>query len=109
LPATLLRDRATATGLVAVRIIASDGSETLAPSGLVQLIDGRFVLSTPLSANTLGLSIDYQAGFGLTAASVPEAFKVSILEAVSNALIRRDNGNPDGGQLWDQRQSELKL
>jgi hypothetical protein len=92
-----------------VRIIASDGSETLAPSGLVQLIDGRFVLSAPLSANTLGLSIDYQAGFGLTAASVPEVFKISILEAVSDALIRRDNGNPDGGQLWDQRQSELKL
>jgi hypothetical protein len=75
----------------------------------VRLIDGRFVLTTPLSANTLGLSIDYQAGFGPLATDVPEAYKVAILEAVADALIRRDNGNSDGGQLWDQRTSELKL
>jgi uncharacterized phiE125 gp8 family phage protein len=109
LPGTLLPGRATATSLVAVRIIAADGSESIAPPNLVRLIDGRFVLTAPLSANTLGLSIDYQAGFGPNAVDVPEAYKVAILEAVADALIRRDNGNTDGGQLWDQRTSELKL
>jgi uncharacterized phiE125 gp8 family phage protein len=109
LPGTLVPGRIPATNLVAVRLIAKDGSETLAPAGLVRLIDGRFVVTAPMGPGTIGLSIDYQAGYGVTAASVPEAFKVSIMEAVADALIRRDNGNGDAGQSWDQAVREVKL
>jgi uncharacterized phiE125 gp8 family phage protein len=108
LPGTLLPGRAPATTLVATRIIAADGSETLAPTGTVALVDGRFVLKAPLSANAMGFSLDYEAGYG-PAASVPEAFKISILEAVADALQRRDGGKSDGGQSWDQALSEVKL
>jgi uncharacterized phiE125 gp8 family phage protein len=109
LPGTLLPGRVPATALVAVRTIAQDGTETLAPANTVRLIDGRFVLTAPLSASVAGLSIDYQAGYGATASNVPEAFKISILEAVADALIRRDNGNTDGGRSWDQAVHEVKL
>jgi uncharacterized phiE125 gp8 family phage protein len=113
LPGTLLPGRVPATHLVAVRIIASDGSESAAPANLVRLIDGRLRVTTSLSSGltsgALGLSIDYQAGYGPLASDVPEAFKVSILEAVADALVRRDSGNADGGQAWDQSVHEVKL
>ena len=109
LPGTLMPGRIPATNLVAVRLIAKDGSETAAPAGEVRLIDGRFVVTAPLSVNTIGFSIDYQAGHGSTAAAVPEAFKISILEAVADALVRRDSGNSDGGQSWDASTCEVKL
>jgi uncharacterized phiE125 gp8 family phage protein len=108
LPGTLLPGRGPATNLVAVRLIASDGTEAPAPTNLVALIDGRFVLNAALSANVMGLSIDYEAGYG-TAALVPEAFKISILEAVADALLRRDDGKSDGAHVWDQALSEVKL
>ena len=109
LPGTLLPGRIPATNLVAVRLIAKDGSEAQAPSGLVVLIDGRFVVTAPLGTNTIGLSLDYQAGHGPSAATVPEAFKISILEAVADALTRRDTGSADGGLSWDQAFREVKL
>jgi uncharacterized phiE125 gp8 family phage protein len=109
LPGTLLPGRVPATSIVAVRTIGADGSETVVPLNSVQIVDGRFVLNTPLSSNIQGLSIDYLAGYGSTAASVPEAFKVSILEAVADALVRRDNGIGDGGQSWEQAFAEVKL
>jgi uncharacterized phiE125 gp8 family phage protein len=108
LPGTLLPGRAPATALIAARIIGADGTETVAPAGTVVLVDGRFVLKAPLAANAVGLSLDYEAGYG-PASAVPEAFKVSILEAVSEALLRRDSGKTDGGQSWDQALSEVKL
>jgi uncharacterized phiE125 gp8 family phage protein len=113
LPGTLLPGRVPATNLVAVRVIASDGSESVAPPNLVRLIDGRLSVTAGLSSSALGLSIDYQAGYGPAASNVPEAFKISILEAVADALIRRDNSgsgsNSDGGQSWDQAVHEVKL
>lgn len=118
LPGTLLPGRVPATNLVAVRIIGTDGSETAAPTNLVRLIDGRFVVTGSLASTALGLSLDYQAGYGPVASNVPEAFKISILEAVSDALFRRDNagsggagsgGNGDGGHSWDQAVYEVKL
>ena len=109
LPGTLLPGRVPAIALVAVRTISQDGTETLAPANLVRLIDGRFVLTASLSAGVAGLSIDYQAGYGVAASNVPEAFKISILEAVADALIRRDSGNSDGGKSWDQTVQEVKL
>jgi uncharacterized phiE125 gp8 family phage protein len=109
LPGTFVPGRLPAANLVAVRLIASDGNETPAPTNLVRLIDGRFVINARLGPNILGLSIDYQAGYGLTAASVPEAFKVSILEAVADALGRRDANNVEGGQSWDAVVREVKL
>jgi uncharacterized phiE125 gp8 family phage protein len=109
LPSTLVPGRVPATNLVAVRVIASDGSEGVAPANLVRLIDGRLRVMAPLASGALGLSIDYQAGYGLTADAVPEAFKVSILEAVADALVRRDAGNSDGGQAWDQSVYGVKL
>lgn len=109
LPGTLLPGRVPASNLVAVRMIGADGSEGVAPANLVRLIDGRLRVTSPLGPGVLGLSIDYQAGYGLTADAVPEAFKVSILEAVADALIRRDNGSSDAGQSWDQTIHEVKL
>jgi uncharacterized phiE125 gp8 family phage protein len=113
LPGTLLPGRIPATTLVAARVISSDGSELATPLGLVRLIDGRFVVTAPLGPNALGLSIDYQAGYGVTAASVPEAYKISILESVADALVRRDNsgagGNPDQTSPWEQSTREVKL
>jgi uncharacterized phiE125 gp8 family phage protein len=108
LPGTLLPGRAPATTLVAVRVIGPNGSETVAPTGTVALVDGRFIVTAPLAANALGLSLDYEAGYG-PAAAVPEAFKVSILEAMAEALMRRDEGKPGSGQSWDQALSEVKL
>jgi uncharacterized phiE125 gp8 family phage protein len=108
LPGTLLPGRAPATALVAVRLIGADGTETLAPNGTMALVDGRFILKTPLSASTQGLSLDYEAGYG-PATNVPEAFKISIMEAMAEALARRDGGNTSGGQSWDQALSEVKL
>lgn len=109
LPGILVPGRGPATSLVAARTIAGDGTETLAPLNLVRLVDGRFVLTAPLFANVVGLSIDYQAGYGSTPASVPEAFKVAILEAVSEALIRRDNPASQSSQPFEQAFKEVKL
>jgi uncharacterized phiE125 gp8 family phage protein len=109
LPGTLLPGRAPATQLVAVRLIGADGNETPAQAGLVRLIDGRFVISAPLPSGAIGLSIDYQAGYGMTAAQVPEAFKISILEAVSEAIMRRDNGKSDDGDHWNLGSGQVKL
>jgi uncharacterized phiE125 gp8 family phage protein len=109
LPGIFLPGRTPATALVAVRFIAQDGSETLAPANTVRLIDGRFVSSAPLLASVAGLSIDYQAGYGTSPFSVPEAFKISILEAVADALSRRDGEKSDGGKSWDQNVHEVKL
>jgi uncharacterized phiE125 gp8 family phage protein len=109
LPCTLVPGRIPATNLVAVRLIAQDGTETAAPANLVRLIDGRFVVTAPLNANVLGLSIDFQAGHGTTAGGVPQGYKVSILEAVADALKRRDGGMGDGGQSWDPATREVKL
>jgi uncharacterized phiE125 gp8 family phage protein len=109
LPGTFLPGRAPATTLVAVRVISADGSESVAPPNMVRLIDGRFIVSGALTSGVLGLSIDYQAGYGTSASSVPESFKISILEAVADALSRRDNGTNDGGQSWDQSVHEVKL
>lgn len=108
LPGTLLPGRAPATTLVAARVIGADGSETIAPAGTVALVDGRFILTSPLATSALGLSLDYEAGYG-PPANVPEAFKVSILEAMADALTRRDDGKAGGGQSWDQALSEVKL
>lgn len=109
LPCTLVPGRIPAINLVAVRLIAKDGSETAAPANLVRLIDGRFVITAPLSAQVLGLSIDFQAGHGASAANVPYAFKTSLLEAVADALKRRDGGASDGGLSWDPVAREIKL
>ena len=106
---TLVPGRAPATSLVAVRLIAEDGTETPAPANLVRLIDGRFMLTALLSPNVMGLSIDYQAGYNTSAASVPEAIKISIYEAVAEALIRRDNGTSEGGKSWNPLVYEVKL
>lgn len=108
LPGALLPGRASATTLLAARIISSTGGETAAPMGMVTLIDGRFILTTALPVGALGLSIDYVAGFG-PPASVPEAFKIAILEAVSDALQRRDTGKGDGQSSWLQALAEVKL
>jgi uncharacterized phiE125 gp8 family phage protein len=108
LPGTLLPGRSPATALVAVRVIGACGSETVAPAGTVALIDGRFIVKSPLVASALGLSLDYEAGYG-TPAQVPEAFKVSILEAMADAMSRRDEGKTGGGQSWVQALSEVKL
>ncbi len=109
LPGILMPGRAPAINLVAVRVIAADGAETPALPGFVQLIDGRFIVRDSLPSGAIGLSVDYQAGYGLSAANVPEAFKVSIFEAVGEALIRRDNGSTDGGASFDVSSRELKL
>ena len=109
LPGTLLPGRVPATALVAVRVIAADGTETLAPPNLARLVDGRFALSAHLSAGIVGLSIEYQAGYGTTPASVPEAFKVAILEAVNDTLTRRDNGQSDNSSALEQAFHEVKL
>ena len=109
LPGTLVPGRAPATNLVAVRLIAEDGTETPAPANLVRLIDGRFMLTALLSPNVMGLSIDYQAGYNTSAASVPEAIKISLYEAVAEALIRRDSGTSDSGKAWDSLVYEVKL
>jgi uncharacterized phiE125 gp8 family phage protein len=108
LPGTLLPGRSPATNLVAVRVINADGSETVAPTGTVALVDGRFILKSPLAASALGLSVEYEAGYG-TPAQVPEAFKVSILEAMVDAMLRRDEGKTGGWQSWEQALSEVKL
>ena len=105
----LVPGRGPVTSLVAVRLIARDGTQAPAPATLVVLIEGRFVRTASLSPTVAGLSIDYQAGYGTSTASVPEACKVSILEAVADALTRRDNGNLDGGQSWDDVVHEVKL
>jgi uncharacterized phiE125 gp8 family phage protein len=108
LPGTLLPGRTSATALVAARIINADGTETAAPTGLVTLANGRFVLNRALSPNALGLSLDYQAGYG-PPASVPEAFKVALLEAIGDALIRRDADTSGDGGRWEGALNEVKL
>ncbi|MEN9874689.1 MAG: hypothetical protein RL186_1586 [Pseudomonadota bacterium] len=114
LPNVLVPARGPASALVAVRTIAADGSEAAAPTGLVRLLDGRFVLNPSVSPAHIGLSIDYQAGYGPSANAVPEAFKLSILDAVADALVRRDNGSGATGGVspmpnWEQRLNEVKL
>jgi uncharacterized phiE125 gp8 family phage protein len=108
LSGTLLPGRATATSLVAARSIGPDGSETPLTAGTIVLVDGRFLVKGTLPAGSLGLSLDYVAGYG-TPAEVPEAFKVSILGAVADALLRRDGDAKAEGHSWDQALSEVKL
>ena len=106
---TFVPGRIPVSNVVAVSLIGADGTQTPAPASLVRLMDGRFVVTEPLSASVAGLSIDYQAGYSTSEAGVPEAFKVSILEAVADVLERRDNSNSDGGNSWDDIAYEVKL
>jgi uncharacterized phiE125 gp8 family phage protein len=108
LPGALLPGRAGAKTLVATRIIASDGTEAIAPTGLTTLVDGRFMLNRPLPAGALGVSLDYEAGFGPPAA-VPEAYKLAILDALNEALVRRDEGKSGPESGWESALSEVKL
>ena len=96
------------TSIHAVRVILPTGALVDASSGIVSLIDGKFVLNQPMS----DLSIDYQAGYASTAL-VPQAYRLAILEAVADALVRRDGDGsaPTAGEkaFWDQSFERVKL
>jgi uncharacterized phiE125 gp8 family phage protein len=94
--------------LLATSTIDKDGALTPAASGLVRLLDGKF----SLSQSVLGLVVEYRAGYA-TAAQVPQASKLAIIEAVGEALARRDGLTGDiralGPVLWDRSTQGVKL
>jgi uncharacterized phiE125 gp8 family phage protein len=81
--------------LVEACVVDATGAETVAPPGLVRLQGDSLVVTRDVP----GLLVTYDAGYGAPSA-VPQAFKVSILEAVADALQRREAEGGDGSSPW---------
>ena len=75
------------TTLKAVRLVTEQGVETVAPAGLVSLVDGRFQVNAAVS----GLSLDYVTGYTPVSA-IPEGLKQAVFDSLTDALIVRDGG-----------------
>ena len=76
------------TQITATTTVGANGAMVPAPTGLVSLKDGLFFLE----GFSTGLEIEYLAGFP-DAASVPDAYKLEILEEINRAIQNRDNEN----------------
>lgn len=96
------------TALHNVKSILPSGALVDLSGTSVTLIDGKFVLNRPLS----DLSLEYQAGYASSDA-VPQAHRLAILEAVAQAIARRDGDDtqPAKGErgFWDQAFQRVKL
>jgi uncharacterized phiE125 gp8 family phage protein len=107
-PGTLVPGASPVQALLTASILDKDGVLSPAASGLVRLLDGKFCLSQAV----LGLVVEYRAGYA-TAAQVPQASKLAIIEAVGEALARRDGLTGDikalGPVLWDRSIQGVKL
>lgn len=93
-----------ATAVVEARVVDATGAETLAPAGLVRLEGGALVLTRDVP----GLLVTYDAGYGPPSA-VPHAMKVAVMEAVADALARRDAGPEAGMSMWDGLLDPVRL
>ncbi len=107
-PGTLIPATNPVFAIHAVRTILPSGVLADASSGILSLIDGKFVLNQPMR----DLSVEYQAGYA-TSALVPQADRLAILEAVADAIARRDSDGsaPAAGAkaFWDQSFERVKL
>ncbi len=98
------------TAVHAVRVILPSGALADASSSILSVIDGKFVLNQPMR----DLSVEYQAGYA-TSALVPQANRLAILEAVADAIARRDGDGsapaPATGAkaFWDPSFERAKL
>ncbi|GIU67618.1 head-tail connector protein [Candidatus Phycosocius spiralis] len=94
--------------ILTASVLDEKGVPTPATSELVRLLDGKF----NISQTVFGLVVDYRAGYA-TAAQIPQAFKLAIIEAVGEALARRDGLTTDlkalGPALWDRNIQGVKL
>ncbi|OYU51462.1 MAG: hypothetical protein CFE27_11830 [Alphaproteobacteria bacterium PA1] len=96
------------TAIHAVRTILPSGALADPSGNILSLIDGKFVLNQPMR----DFSVEYQAGYA-TSALVPQADRLAILEAVADAIARRDGDGsaPAAGERasWDQSFERVKL
>lgn len=107
-PGVLIPATSPVTAIHAVRVMLPSGALADAGGGLLNLVGGKFVLNQPIS----DLSVEYQAGYA-TSTLVPQVYRLAILEAVADALARRDSdgSTPVAGEksLWDQSFAGVKL
>jgi uncharacterized phiE125 gp8 family phage protein len=107
-PGTLVPGASPVQALLTASTLDKDGALTPAASGLVRLVDGKFSISQAV----FGLVVDYSAGYA-TGAQIPQASKLAIIEAVGEALARRDGLTGDvkahGPALWDTSFQVVKL
>ncbi len=107
-PGFLIPATGPVTALHAVKSILPSGTLADAPTGTLSLIDGKFALNQPMN----DLSVEYQAGYA-TSVLVPHAHRLAILEAVAEAIARRDGDGPVPASgkkaLWDQFFQRIKL
>ena len=107
-PGTLVPGASPVQTLLTASTLDKDGASTPAASGLVRLLDGKF----SVSQSVFGLVVEYRAGYA-TAAQVPQSSKLAIIEAVGDALARRDSLTGDikalGPALWDISFQGVKL
>ena len=96
------------TAVHAVQAILPSGAGLDLSSDILSLIDGKFVLNQPMS----DLSVEYQAGY-VSAALIPQAYRLAILEAVADAIARRDGDGsvpaPGEKTFWDLAFQRVKL
>lgn len=96
------------TALHSVKSILASGALVDVSSSILSLIDGKFMLNQPMG----DLSVEYQAGFAASTL-VPYAHRLAILEAVADAIARRDgDGAPPGAGekiFWDLAFQRIKL
>ena len=107
-PGTLVPGASPVQAILATSTIDKDGVLSPAANSLVRLLDGKF----SLSQKVLGLVVEYRAGYA-TAAQIPQTSKLAIMEAVGEALARRDGLANDmkalGPALWGTSLQEVKL
>ena len=107
-PGFLIPATSPVTAVHAVKSILPSGALVDVPNETLSLIDGKFVLNRPMT----DLSVEFQAGYA-TGVLVPHAHRLAILEAVAEAIARRDSEGPvpttGKKALWDQVFQRIKL
>jgi uncharacterized phiE125 gp8 family phage protein len=107
-PGLLIPATGPVTAIHAVKSLLPSGALADVGAGTLSLIDGKFALNQPMT----DLSVEYQAGYA-TGVLVPHAHRLAILEAVAEAIARRDGEGsvPASGKkaLWDQFFQRIKL